>query len=92
MVSIYKYPIFGNGVLNKITCRRKKLLDIQMQNDEIVCWMEVDDDLPETTTELISLGTGWRVPKEDMYSFGYRKTVQDAVGCVWHFYEQLGMP
>lgn len=91
MVSIYKYPIHGNGVLNRITCRRKKLLDIQLQNDEIVCWMEVDDELPETTTGLISLGTGWQVPKEDMYNFGYRKTVQDAVGYVWHFYEQLGM-
>ena len=91
MISIYKYTVHGNGVLNRITCRRKKLLDIQEQNGELVCWIEVDDDLPETTTELVGLGTGWHLDKEDMYNLGYRKTVQDAAGFVWHFYEQLGL-
>jgi hypothetical protein len=52
-----------------------------------MCWIETRDDCPETTIELISIGTGWEVPSEVMDGSFYFKTVQDALGYVWHFYE-----
>lgn len=84
---IFKYPVKGDGELTSISCRRHQLLDIQRQDNELVCWIEIRDDLPETTTELISIGTGWAMPSEFMDNATYFKTVQDAYGFVWHFYE-----
>lgn len=92
MTRIYKYPVQGNGVMTSITCRRSRLLDIQRQGLELVCWVEIRDDMPETTTQLVSIGTGWDIPSEDLEGAKYFKTVQDAAGFVWHFYELIGMP
>ncbi len=86
---ILKYPVKGNGEVTKITCRRRRLLDIQPQGYELMCWVETRDDLPETTTELVSIGTGWSLPSDVMDDTLYFKTVQDANGYVWHFYELL---
>lgn len=89
---ILKYPVNGNGVSTSITCRRHRLLDIQLQGSKLMRWVETRDDLPKTTTELVSVGTGWEMPSGILEGARYFKTVQDAVGCVWHFYELLGMP
>lgn len=86
---IYKYPVNGNGAVNPIVCRRSRLLDIQLQGNEMMCWIETRDDLPETTTELVAFGTGWPIPTELFTDMRYFKTVQDAAGFVWHFYELL---
>jgi hypothetical protein len=45
---ILKYNV-NSGYPTKITCRRNRLLDIQLQGQSLVCWMETRDDLPETT-------------------------------------------
>ena len=87
MTKIYKYPVFGDGIPNKIKCRREKLLDIQLQGEQMTLWIETDDELPVTTTELIGFGTGWPIPTEVIQDMWYFKTVQDAAGFVWHFYE-----
>lgn len=87
MTRILKYPVKGNGEVTSIICRKHRLLDIQLQGYTLMCWIETKDDLPEVTTELISIGTGWEVPPELMNNSSYFKTVQDAVGYVWHFYE-----
>ena len=87
MTRIYKYPVIGDGQINKITCGRVKLLDIQLQGMEMVCWVETGDDIPVTTTELVGFGTGWPIPSEICGQMKYFKTVQDAAGFVWHFYE-----
>jgi len=84
---IFKYPVNGNGEVTRITCRRHRLLDVQLQGHDLMCWIETRDDCPETTTELISVGTGWEVPSEVMDGSFYFKTAQDALGYVWHFYE-----
>ena len=84
---VLKYPIAGEGVVNSIICRKYRLLDIQLQRDELVCWIETREECPETTTKLISVGTGWEVPSEILDKGFYFKTVQDAYGFVWHFYE-----
>lgn len=86
-VKIYKFPVHGDGRVSQIKCGRVKLLDIQLQNNQMVCWVETRDDFPVTTTELIAFGTGWPVPVELIEKMRYFKTVQDAYGFVWHFYE-----
>lgn len=86
---ILKYTVKGNGDVTKITCRRHRILDIQPQGYNLMCWIETRDDLPETTTELVSIGTGWELPSDIMRDTSYIKTVQDAAGFVWHFYEIL---
>lgn len=85
---ILKYNV-NSGYPTKITCRRNRLLDIQLQGQSLVCWMETRDDLPETTTELVVIGTGWEVPSDVMRDTKYIKSVQDYFGFVWHFYEML---
>lgn len=87
MTKILKYPVKGNGQVTSITCRRHRLLDIQPQCDGLMCWIETRDDLPETTTELMSIGTGWELPNAVLENAFYFKTVQDIAGYVWHFYE-----
>ena len=47
---ILKYPVKGKGEVTTITCQRYRLLDIQLQGLELVCWIETRDDYPETTT------------------------------------------
>lgn len=84
---ILKYPVTGGGaVITSVTCRRKRLLDIQLQGDELMCWIETGDDCPEVTTRLFSIGTGWEISSDILDNARYFKTVQDAYGYVWHFY------
>lgn len=84
---IYKYPVYGDGQISQITCGKVQLLDIQLQGDQMMCWVETRDDFPVTTTELISFGTGWPIPANLIGKMKYFRTVQDAAGLVWHFYE-----
>lgn len=84
---ILKFPVSGNGEVTSITCQKQRMLDIQLQGNTLMCWIETRDGLPEVTTELVALGTGWDIPSEMMSNAVYVKTVQDAFGYVWHFYE-----
>lgn len=86
---ILKYTMNGLGSTTRITCRRYRILDIQPQGYDLVCWIETRDDFPETTTEIASVGTGWEIPSDVMCDARYLKTVQDVNGYVWHFYELL---
>lgn len=88
IVKILKFPVNGSGFPTEFVCRKTRLLDIQLQEDTLVCWVETRDDMPETTTKLISIGTGWEIPVDFMRNFRYFRTVQDAHGFVWHFYEE----
>ena len=86
---ILKYKLNGVGVPTKITCHRSRILDIQIQGDDFVCWIETSDDSPATTTEIVSVGTGWEISSDIMKYTKYLKTIQDPYGFVWHFYELL---
>lgn len=86
-IKIYKYPVFGEGQLNKITGNIVRLLDIQLQGVSMMCWAETRDDAPEVTRRLVGIGTGWATPSELYEEMKYFKTVQDACGFVWHFFE-----
>ena len=86
-IRILKYPVMG-GSVTTITCRRRRLLDIQFQRGELVCWIKTNDDSPEITTKLLSVGTGWDIPAKMLNGATYFKTVQDDYGDVWHFYDR----
>ena len=86
-VKILKYQVAGNGELTNIICRKSKILDIQLQGYSMMCWIETRDDLPEVATSILSIGTGWDMPSDFMDGANFIKTVQDACGYVWHFYE-----
>lgn len=87
ITKILKYKLNGIGNSTKITCCRSRILDIQMQEGDMMCWIETRDDCPETTTEIVSIGTGWEIPSDIMTFTKYIKTIQDSDGFVWHFYE-----
>lgn len=86
---ILKYKLNCIGNPTRITCRRNRILDIQIQEGDMVCWIETRDDLLETTTEIVPIGTGWEIPSDVMSHTNYLKTIQDPYGYVWHFYEVL---
>lgn len=89
VTKIIKFQVMGEGRPISITCRMNRILDIQLQGQSLVCWIETRDELPETTTEIVSVGTGWEIPSDVIMDSRYIKTVQDADGYVWHFYELL---
>lgn len=85
-MKILKYTVKGCGATTSITCRKHRLLDIQSQGDDLVCWIETKDNYPETTIKFLSVGTGWELPSDLIRGFSYFRTVQDSQGYVWHFY------
>lgn len=87
-VRILKFPVSGFGIEQKFKCKRSRLLDIQNQDDQLVCWVETRDEFPEVDVAMIGIGTGWEVPAEILAGHVYFKTVQDSCGLVWHFYEK----
>lgn len=86
-VKILKFPVKGYGLVSSFRCKRSRLLDIQLQGPNMMCWVETRDEFPESEVSLISIGTGWEVPSEEITGAVYFKTVQDYDGYVWHFYE-----
>ena len=87
-VRVLKFPVSGYGTEQTFRCKRSRLLDIQAQGDQLVCWVETRDEFPESEVALISVGTGWEVPSDVLAGYVYFKTVQDCCGLVWHFYEK----
>lgn len=83
MKRIYKYYLTTNGVITKLKGKFERILDIQEQNGNICCWIEVNDELDEIEIELVALGTGWDFPT--MEGFSYLRTVQQGE-YVWHYY------
>ena len=90
-IRILKFPVFGSGGETTFQCKRSRLLDIQLQGDQLVCWVETRDEFPMSEIKIMSIGTGWEVPSELLCGYIYFKTVQDCEGYVWHFYEKRHM-
>lgn len=86
-VKILKFPVKGYGLISNFRCKRSRLLDIQLQGTQMMCWVETRDEFPDSEVSLVSVGTGWEVPSEEISGAVYFKTVQDHAGYVWHFYE-----
>lgn len=82
-MTIYKYNV--PGIYN---ISLKQVLDVQMQQDQIVVWCIVDEELPEDRICFDVCGTGQHTDR-DLGT--YVGTVQENDFYVWHiFYEKLG--
>lgn len=86
MRRIYKYELYTGGIPRTLTGRVRRVLDIQMQYNTPVVWVELDDDCDVMEFIFVPFGTGWEIPEEEMWGLEYAATVQDAEGYVWHYY------
>lgn len=70
-----------------LTSYKYKVLSIQVQEDELVMWIDqlVDTGSVKTTLNLVIVGTGMKSPK----GFSHVETVQMPNGCVWHIYKEV---
>ena len=83
---ILKYSLIPGAASTEITCKVRKLLDIQTQKGKPVIWIETADDIPEQTFHIVAVGTGWELPTDIMRDMKYIASVQDSEGFVWHYY------
>lgn len=80
MKRIWKYPLKEE---TDIKGKIGRVLDVQLQGDQICAWIEMDDNAPEQSITIVAIGTGWDLPS--YLCENYISTVQ--VGnYVWHFY------
>ena len=79
----YELPVMGNTI--HITSNVLQWLDVQSQKGNPCLWVMVDDIGEKQTYEIMSAGTGWKLPNriEDYFYIG---TVQDNYNCVWHYF------
>ena len=83
MRTIHKYTIARTGMSQIPVRRGAQLLDVQIQNDAMCIWAEVDTDADYEERAFLVFGTGWEMP---MVTMVHIATVQDGP-FVWHVYE-----
>ena len=86
---IYKYPISLAGSHKVIKVKMPfgaQLLGVQVQNERIVVWAAVNEDVEIVTRRFWVLGTGWRIPEG--IALRHLKTLTDDDGYVWHVFEE----
>lgn len=82
----YKIPVEG-GTFQDITFSGSPLLlDVQYQNNELVLWAQVNENLQPKTMTFVGVGTGWDLTAIKEEKFTYFKTVQCPAGFVWHIF------
>lgn len=86
MKRIYKYALGRDGEVVTYKGKFEKFLQIHTQNGIPTVWIEVNDDLPETSIDIAAIGTGWELPADVMTQMGYIGTAIDGFGFVWHYY------
>ena len=85
MKKIYKYELPIGGHTITIDDPIEKVLSIQLQYGGPTMWAMIDFDLPNKSTHIISVGTGWEITAGVDEYIG---TVQDEQGFVWHYFSQ----
>lgn len=82
MKTIHKFPLATTDLQVIYAPTTFKPLCVQVQNDRITLWAEVDTDQPNTEWDIAIVGTG-----HNMYATytNYIGTVQ-LDGLVWHIY------
>ena len=86
MIKIYKDKLDVENQITIIKGKIRKILTAQFQPGSGPCvWYEVDDELEDIEVKIITIGTGWELPKEIKF-WDYIGTVQDDMGFVWHCY------
>ena len=90
MKSIYKYPLTGNSARRRIQAPITKILCVQVQNNEICLWAEVDTETEDRMIDILLLGTGWDLSElqGELKFASYIGTVQQGM-LVWHCYYKI---
>lgn len=86
MHSIYKYEITEQCM--PLSSPITKFLSVQVQNDKICIWAEVDTKMEDRHFMMTIIGTGWELDKINHFDKStYLGTVQCLNGeYVWHIY------
>jgi len=79
---IFKYNLLGGVVEAPIM----EILDIQLQDGVPVMWALVNEGSYDKRIEIKLLWTGQEISAEDLKEFEYFRTLQDAMGLVWHVF------
>lgn len=86
MKRIYKYTLGRDGDVVHYTGKFERFLDVRTQNGIPTVWIELNDDVPEISIDIVAIGTGWELPTEVMTQLNYVGTAIDGFGFVWHYY------
>ena len=86
MKRIYKYTL---NIIDKQKIKMpygSMILHVDMQNENLCLWAEVDTEAPQEEETFYVRGTGQPIPDDDAYYVG------SAVGSVlvWHVYQYIG--
>jgi hypothetical protein len=93
MRSIYKYEITDQ--VTPLSAPITRFLSLQVQNDKICFWAEVDTEKEDRHFLFTIIGTGWELDKLDNFD---KATYLGSVQCfngeyVWHiYYLELKIP
>ena len=93
MRSIYKYEITEQCM--PLSAPITKFLSVQVQNDKICVWAEIDTENKDRHFMMTIIGTGWELDKINNFDkTTYLGTVQYLGGdYVWHiYYLELTVP
>jgi hypothetical protein len=80
---IFKYPIPENG--NVLMASGSQILSVQMQNNQLCIWAEVNQKNRPVKQKFIVVGTGFEVPGFASEGYYFLQTVQHGP-YVWHVY------
>lgn len=83
MKTVYKYALEPEMKLPK----GAKILSVNIQQDVLCLWSEVDTELPLEQRNFLAYGTGWQINPDSKREF--IATVFGPSGLVWHIYEVL---
>lgn len=81
-MKIYKYNLMEGVVEAPIT----EILDIQLQEGIPVMWALVNEGSHNKRVEIKLFWTGQEISTDDLKEFEYFRTLQDAMGLVWHVF------
>ena len=93
MRSIYKYEITEQAM--PLDAPITKFLSVQVQNDKICVWAEVNTEMEDRHFLFTIIGTGWELDKINNFNkTTYLGTVQYLGGdYIWHiYYLELKVP
>ena len=58
MKRIYKYTLGRDGDVVHYTGKFERFLDVRTQNGIPTVWIELNDDVPEISIDIVAIGTG----------------------------------
>lgn len=86
MTTIYKYPLKLDSSQIIETHQHSKCLLVDIKNDDICIWFEVNTNMPKVKYEVRIFGTG-----HDLHSFSKNEhlgSIQKGIS-VWHIYMRV---